>query len=448
MSPREGRAQRVRRLLAECVRHVGVENAFPVAEWQLVERGLAHGDRGALESVFAVANGYLGVRGAPEEGTPARDPGVTLNGLHETWPIVYPEDAYGLARTGQTIVNATDGSLVRLFVDDEPFDVATSKVVRVERVLDMQLGVLSRDVEWVTARGKRILVRSRRLASLDDRHLVAIDYEVVALDAAARVTVCSELVTHGPEETSDDPRRGKGFAEKVLVPVSARAGGTRAVLELVTRNSGQQLACGMDHHVDSAAPVELRASAEGDGARLDVLADLAPGEPLRVSKFVAYHWAAEAAEGDLAARAGRTLDRAVRDGYDMVEFDHRRHVEDFWARSDVRIDGAPEIQQAVRFNLFQLMQATARGEGLGVPAKGVTGRGYEGHYFWDTEIYVVPFLIHTSPHWARQALAFRCDMLGAARERAREVGHRGALFPWRTISGQEASAWYCAVPAA
>jgi alpha,alpha-trehalose phosphorylase len=128
----------------------------------------------------------------------------------------------------------------------------------------------------------------------------------------------------------------------------------------------------------------------------------------------------------------------------VVEFDHRRHVEDFWRRSDVQIDGAPEVQQAVRFNLFQLMQATARSEGLGVPAKGVTGRGYEGHYFWDTEIYVVPFLAHTTPQWAKQVLEFRCGMLGAARERAREVGHRGALYPWRTISGQEASAWYAA----
>jgi alpha,alpha-trehalose phosphorylase len=128
----------------------------------------------------------------------------------------------------------------------------------------------------------------------------------------------------------------------------------------------------------------------------------------------------------------------------MVEFDHRHHVESFWARSDVQIDGAPDIQQAVRFNLFQLMQAVARAEGLGVPAKGVTGRGYEGHYFWDTEIYVVPFLIHSNPRWARQVLGFRCGMLDAARTRAREVGHRGALFPWRTISGQEASAWYAA----
>ena len=392
-----------------------------------------------------MANGYLGLRGTPEEGTPSHEAGAVLNGFHETWPIVYPEDAYGLARTGQTIVNATDGTLIRLFVDDEPFDLATAKLLRFERVLDMQIGVLSREVEWETARGHRMLIRSRRLASLEHRHLAAMDYEVVALDAAVRIAISSELVTHGPGEAADDdPRRGKGFAEKVLVPLDARAHGQRAVLSLATRNSGLELALRDGARHRSAAPVTVQASAQGDGAQLVVLAELEPDRPLRLSKYVAYHWAPKPPAGDLVARVERTLDRAASDGYDMIEFDHRRHVEDFWARSDVQLEGAPDLQQAVRFNLFELMQATARGEGLGVPAKGLTGHGYEGHYFWDTEIYVVPFLVHTSPQWAKQVLRFRCGMLDAARRRARETGHGGALYPWRTISGEEASAWYAA----
>ncbi len=416
----------------------------PDNDWRIAERRFAPGGLGARESVFALGNGYLGVRGAPEEGAPAHDAGVILNGFHETWPIVYPEDAYGLARTGQTIVDVTDGSIVRLYVDDEPFDLASVQILRFERALDMRAGVLTREVEWETARGRRVLVRSRRLASLEDRHLAAFDYEVVALDAGVRIVVSSELVTREPEQAADDPRRGKGFAEKVLVPLAARAAGERAVLQLATRNSGLELACGMAHAIASAADVTVRSEAEGDGAKVVALADLAAGESLRLSKYVAYHWAAQAPAGDLAARVERTLDRAEASGYEAIEAAHRVHVEDFWKRSDVELDGAPEVQLAVRFNLFQLMQATARGEGLGVAAKGVTGRGYEGHYFWDTEIYVVPFLAHTSPQWAKQVLQFRCGMLDAARERAREIGHSGAAFPWRTIDGREASAWYAA----
>ena len=189
-------------------------------EWELVEHGLQPEHAAAREAVFAVGNGYLGIRGTPEEGGPAHDAGAILNGFHETWPIVYPEDAYGLARTGQTIVSATDGSIIRLSVDGEPFDLATARVLRFERALDMRTGVLAREVEFETPRGRRMLVRSRRLASLEDRHLAAFDYEVVALDAAVRIDISSELVTHGGSESSDDPRRGKGFAEKVLEPIA------------------------------------------------------------------------------------------------------------------------------------------------------------------------------------------------------------------------------------
>ena len=403
--------------------------------WQISHAGHSP----ALESVFAVGNGYLGVRGAPEEGTPAHDAGMVLNGFHETWPIEYPEDAYGLARTGQTIVPPPDGSIVRLFVDDEPFDVATARVLRNERVLDMRAGVLQREVEFETPRGGRLLVRSRRLASLEQRHLVAIDYEVTALDHGARVAVSSELRL--PAETggeAGDPRRGKGFAERPLDLVAAETVGPRVVLSLATRRSGLSLACGM--HNDFAGAGSVETTAAGSVAQ----AELEPGGALRLRKYVAYHWAAGAPAGELGARTHRTLDRAERDGYDAIEAAHTRHVEAFWQRSDVEIEGAPEVQRAVRFNLFQLMQATARAEGHGVPAKGVSGRGYEGHYFWDAEIYLVPFLAHTSPGWAKQLLGMRVDMLGAARRRAAEVGHRGALYPWRTIDGQEASAWYAA----
>jgi alpha,alpha-trehalose phosphorylase len=415
-----------------------------VGAWQIAERRFAPERLARHESVFAVGNGYLGVRGAPEEGTPAHDPGVILNGFHETWPIVYPEDAYGLARTGQTIVDVTDGSIIRLFVDHEPFDLATARVLRFERVLDMRIGVLVREVEWETARGRRLLVRSRRLASLADRHLAAIDYEVVALDGDAHVTLSSELVTHAPVQSTDDPRRGKGFAEKVLVPRDARTHADGALLHLATRNSGLELACGMAHQIDSPAEVTVDARAEGDGARFVAQVDLAAGESLRLSKFVAYHWERQARAGDLIGRVERTLDRAHSKGYGAIEAAHGAEVEEFWRRSDIELEGDPELQRAVRFNLFSLMQASARAEGLGVPAKGVTGRGYEGNYFWDTEIYVVPFLCHTTPRWAKQVLEFRCATLDAARTRAREIGHSGAAYPWRTINGSEASAWYAA----
>src|SRR5262245_59111967 len=330
--------------------------------WRITEERFDADLLAAHESVFAVSNGYLGVRGTPEEGSPVRDPGVVLNGLHETWPIVYPEDAYGLARTGQTIANATDGSIIRLFADDEPFDLGSSHVVRFERTLDMQGGVLRREVEWETARGRRVLIRWRRLASFEHRHLVAMIYEVVSLDGAVCLAVSSELVTHAEPQCTDDPRRAKGFADKVLVAQGGEADGSRALLSLRTRRSGLELSAGMDHAVTGSVPVQMDSVIDGDSARTTLLARLGAGDTLTLSKYVAYHWAPDPRPGDLAARTRRTLDRAAAAGYLTLEAGQRRHVRAFWERSDVEIEGAPGVQRTVRFNLFQLLQATARSE--------------------------------------------------------------------------------------
>jgi alpha,alpha-trehalose phosphorylase len=156
---------------------------------------------------------------------------------------------------------------------------------------------------------------------------------------------------------------------------------------------------------------------------------------------------------ELCGRAEWTMDRVTCQGFHQLLASQEQYMDDFWRRSDVRVRDVQEdrtkrstveTQQAIRFNLFHILQASARAEGTGVPAKGLTGRAYEGHYFWDTEIYLLPFLTYTSPRIARNLLAFRYKTLPQARARARQLGHRGAMFPWRTISGEEASAYYAA----
>jgi alpha,alpha-trehalose phosphorylase len=146
--------------------------------------------------------------------------------------------------------------------------------------------------------------------------------------------------------------------------------------------------------------------------------------------------------------ADRTLDRAARVDNEHWLAEQRDWFDAFWASADVEVDTGEDtsdaVQQAIRFNLFTLAQASARADGLGVAAKGVSGSGYEGHYFWDTEVYVAPFLTYTRPELARNLMLFRSRMLPAARERAAEMSQRGALFPWRTINGEEASAYYAA----
>jgi alpha,alpha-trehalose phosphorylase len=427
---------------------------YPTDDWRVVETRYSARFHARAETALALSNGYVGIRGTYDEGRPSASPGTFVNGFHETWPIVHAEEAYGLARTGQTIVSVPDATIIRLYVDDEPLFLPTARLTRYERVLDMRAGTLCRELDWSTPAGKHVSVRSCRLVSLEHRHLVAIEYEVVVHDRSAPVVLSSEVINRQDEHQPDarqgtqalDPRRATHLAHRVLRPELARADCKRVVLAYRTANSGMTLGVGVDHVVETAVPCRTTVTADGDRSELLVTADAEPGMPIRIVKYIAYQSSRSEPAAELADRCERTLDRAVRDGFGALRRAQRAQLDHFWDRADVRVDtGAAEsqrTQQAIRWNLFQVAQATWRAEGAGVPAKGLTGQAYEGHYFWDTEIYLMPFLSYTQPRIARNLLRFRHSMLPRARERARDLGQRGAMFPWRTINGEEASAYY------
>ncbi len=420
-------------------------DSMPIDPWRLVSRNFPAEGRGESETMFAVANGYMGIRGTHDESVPSHDPAYFVNGFHETWPIPYGESAFGFATTGQTIVSAPDGSIIRLYVDEEPLELVESKLLAYERTLDMRAGLVERTVRFRTARGAVVALKSQRLVSLHWRHLAAISYEVTLVSGQADLAISSELVTHLPRPTGDDdPRVGVRMTDSALEPVSQSCDGERVVLELRTRSSRIGLACGMDHHIETELRHSFESHVEDTEGRVVYFLDAEPGIPARVTKLLGYHHADQALAGDLVRRVHRTLDRAAGDGFELIAEVQRERLDSFWGQSNIAIEGPGDIQQAVRFNLFQVRQASARVEGHGIAAKGLTGRGYEGQYFWDTEVYVIPCLTYTQPHVARRLLHFRYEMLDAARRRARQLGHRGALFPWRTISGEEASAYYAA----
>ncbi|TQL02633.1 glycoside hydrolase family 65 protein [Cellulomonas sp. SLBN-39] len=429
---------------------------FALDPWRLVERRVEPADRGTTETLFAVGNGYVGVRGTPEEGRPAHEHGTFVNGFHETWPIQHAEAAYGLAEVGQTIVNVPDATVLQVYVDDEPLVLGEAELLAYERTLDMADGVLRRDLVWRTPTGNRVRVRSTRMVSFTQRHLVLASVSVTLEDASASVVVSSQVVnryaTATPEDAPAgavpgamaDPRRGETLGHRVLQPVLHRQEGDRAVLAFRCATSGMTLAVAADHLVEGDAETTTSTVVTEDVATTDVRVQALPGQTLTVTKLVSYHTSDADPAAELAARCGRTLDRVRAQGVAQQLADQRAWLDAYWTRSDVEVPGQPSVQQAVRWNLFQLAQASARAEGHGVPAKGLTGSGYGGHYFWDTEIYVVPFLTYTSPTAARNALRFRSAMLPAAESRARDLNEGGALFPWRTINGAEASAYYAA----
>jgi alpha,alpha-trehalose phosphorylase len=418
-----------------------------------VEARFAERHCARAETIFAVANGFIGMRGTFEEGRPAHAPGTFVAGFHETWKILHAEEAFGLARTGQTMVNVPDATVIKLYVDDEPLFLPTARLSAYERVLDLRAGVLTRELTWATAGGRQVIVRSSRLVSLEHRHVAAIHYEVVLPEDSAPVVVFSEVVNRQDaepgempvDERSDDPRLATTLTGRVLQEQCRSVEGMRLLLGYRTAHSRMTLGVGVEHLVDTALSHQVQADATGDRCKVVVSAQASPGQPLRLTKLITYQSSRAAPASELVERCGQTLDRVRAGGFAGLERGQRRALKDFWDRADVRIvaDDEPErIQQAVRWNLFQVAQATWRAEGSGVAAKGLTGQAYEGHYFWDTEIYVLPFLAYTQPRIARNLLRFRHSMLPMARARARELNQRGALFAWRTINGEEGSAYY------
>jgi alpha,alpha-trehalose phosphorylase len=433
--------------------HLPPKHLYPTDPWRLVESGYSERYFERAETAFSLSNGYLGIRGSFDEGRPARSPGTFVNGFHETWPIAHTEEAYGLARTGQTMVAVPDATVLRLYVDDEPLFVPTARVRHYIRVLDMQAGTLTRELRWTTGAGKHVVVRSCRLVSLEHRHLAAVLYEVVLPEDEAPVAICSQVLTRQdmpsdprPEAPGPaDPRRAKRPNHRVLNVEVADARENRLLLGYRTTNSGMTLGIGVDHHIETAASHEIAVSPDPDAGEMVVTAEPTAGVPIRIVKYMAYQSSRSAPPAELVDRCVRTLDRVARDGFDALRDSQRQHLDHFWDRADVRVGAGARTartQQAIRWNMFQVAQATWRAEGSGVPAKGLTGQAYEGHYFWDTELYLVPLLAYTQPRIARNLLRFRHSMLPRAREQARAHGHRGALFPWRTINGEEASAYY------
>ena len=285
--------------------------------------------------------------------------------------------------------------------------------------------------------------------------MAAISYCVTLLNAQAFVVISSEMATNEASagDSGGDPRLARALAGRVLHPRASYSKDRRIVLCHATESSRFTLTSATDTALESSCPHSCKVVHTADFGQVAFTIDAQPGCPLELTKYLVYHTSQTVSAEELCGRAEWTLDRVVTQGFRQLLASQQQYMDDFWRRSDVRIKdiredrtkrSTVEIQQAIRFNLFHILQASARAEDTGVPAKGLTGQAYEGHYFWDAEIYLLPFLTYTSPRIARNLLAFRYQMLPQARARAKELNHRGAMFPWRTINGEEASAYYAA----
>jgi alpha,alpha-trehalose phosphorylase len=367
-------------------RHIVVppEHLFPADEWRIVEARWMPRYAARAESVLALSNGYLGVRGTLEEGRPAIAPGAYVNGFHETWPIIHAEDAYGLARLGQTIVNVPDATIIELYVDDEPLFLPTARTPEYLRVLDMRNGILTRELVWATPSGKHARVRTTRLVSLEHRHVMAVSYEVT-MDRRAPVVLCSRVINRanggsaapGTEMASSDPRLARRLGRRVLEPKAVAGDGDRLVLGYQTLESQMTLGVAVDHVLDVGSAHDVTLRPDADSSEFVLAVDAEPGVAVRITKYTTYQTSRTVDVSQLVERCCRTLDRVVAAGFDALLTAQRDCLDRFWNRADVTIEDTAwhpvRMQQALRWNVFHLAQATWRAEGTGVPSRGLTG---------------------------------------------------------------------------
>ncbi|HEX2160559.1 MAG TPA: glycosyl hydrolase family 65 protein [Thermoleophilaceae bacterium] len=424
------------------------QDRHPPEPWAFVERGIKLDRLAQTESLFALANGHIGLRGNLDEGEPVGVSGTYLNGFYESYPLQYGERGYGFAEDGQTVVNVPDGKIVRLQVEDEPLDIHRGTLEHHERRLDFRSGVLERDLRWRTASGVAVKVSTKRLVSLSLRSVAAILYEVEAVDQKARIALQSNLqVNRMRAQELDDPRGGRHIEDALRSELSVHDD-VRVVLGHVTRASGLSMASGMDHVIECDSDVEQLTQSEADLGRVTMSVELQPGEKLRVVKFVSYHWSSQQSVEWLRDQVDASLESAIAEGFDGLVEEQREILDRYWERADIQVEGDEELQQALRFAMFHIFQSAARNEGRAIPAKGLTGTGYDGHAFWDTETFVLPLLTFTAPATVRHALIWRHSILDAARDRAEQLHLRGAAMPWRTIHGEECSGYWPAGTAA
>ncbi|RZT86503.1 alpha,alpha-trehalose phosphorylase [Pseudonocardia sediminis] len=427
---------------------------FTVEPWVIREPRLDLPKMGQTESIFALSNGHIGLRGNLDEGEPHKLPGTYLNSCYEVRPLPYAEGGYGYPESGQTIINVTNGKLIRLLVDDEPFDLRYGTLRKHERVLDMQAGTLHREVEWESPAGRTVRLRSTRLVSLTQRAIAAISYEVEVLDpgddpAGALLVIQSELVANEqlPGRNEGDPRLDKSL-DNVLEPEMSRSSDAGATLVHRTHKSALRVGAAMDHEVEGPDGIQVTSDANEDLARTTIIARVKPGETLRVTKYLSYGWSSRRSLPAVYDQVRAALAAARYTGWDGLVSEQRGYLDEFWSTADVEIDGDAELQQAVRLATFHVLQAGARAERRCIGAKGLTGDGYDGHTFWDTETFCLQLLSFVAPDAAADALRWRKTILPQAFERAAQLGLKGAAFPWRTIRGHECSGYWPAGTAA
>lgn len=412
--------------------HRNIRAIYPFEEWRVTETEFNPEYNHRSESIFAIGNGYMGMRGTFEEGLPSTvpsTPGIYINGIYETSPIIYGEYMAQQPQEYQTMINITDWRIINVDVEGESFSLVEGTVEHYQRVLDLRRGLLTREVTWVSPKGKRVEIIFERFISQTDKHLAVMRCTVRPLNFTGKVVLTSRV--------QGKVQNYHHLQAQVLHVYFSYAENESGCIISKTHRSGFHVGVGVSHKAPEATTVHGRA--EGDELIFTAEFKLKEGESGQLEKYVTVTTSRETPQAEIQEFVVSHAKSRAQLGWDELFTSHVEFLESYWADTDIQLEGDPALQQGLRFNAFHLLCSTGRDGITNIAAKGLTGEFYEGHYFWDTETYIIPFFLYSQPQLVRKLLEYRYRILDPARENAARMKDKGALYTWRTINGHEAS---------
>ncbi|WP_277585143.1 glycoside hydrolase family 65 protein [Psychrobacillus antarcticus] len=410
--------------------------------WKLTKSEIDNQSLLLDESLLSIGNGYLGVRGNFEEGyksTYSSIRGTYINAFHDETEINYGEKLHAFPEIQQKILNVIDAQRINIYFDDEQFSLFEGEVLQLERNLHMDAGYVDRIIHWKSAKGKEVKIHFKRVISFVTKELFAIEVKIVPLNNIQIVKIVS-IVDGNVSNFVDknDPRVASGHARRLHI-AEVRKEKKLSIVKNITYATKLEVACVTSSSIDIAA-YEYASKITDSSVEETYVCN--GNEPIQFTKYNVYTDTLR--HGDAIIDKALAIQQQLKDtSFDELLLEQKDYLNNFWHHADVKIGGDVALQEGIRFNLYQLLQSVGKDPVSNIAAKGLSGEGYEGHYFWDTEIYIFPVFLMTNPEMAKNLLVQRYSILDSAKSRAKEMGHKkGALFPWRTITGPESSAFF------
>ncbi|MCR5603983.1 MAG: family 65 glycosyl hydrolase [Lachnospiraceae bacterium] len=398
------------------------------------------------ETLFSNANGYIGVRGTLEEGVPSGYStmrGMYLGGVYEIIPMKQAESLCNLVEKKQTMLNVADTQTIELYVCGERFEMGQGELLSNERILDMNGGFTARKIRWRSPGGRTVNIYIKRMASLDRPQIFVQEYTVKAEDFDGEMAFDSWHVADVRNYSDPDDPRLAAESPSYLTVLRSEVKGDTSLCVSKTGVSGVVIASAVSHVFPGSDSNGISAGYtvnEDKRCVCRIEAELTQGNEFKVIKYSAFSDSIR--NEDPASDVIAVLDEAKKNTEALYK-KQSDILSAFWKRAGMEIKGDDDLDMAMTFNMYQLFCSAPKVQGSSIAAKGLTGEGYEGHYFWDAEMYTLPFFILTDKKLARNILSFRYETLDKARENAALLGHKkGALYPWRTITGEECSGYF------